>query len=186
VNINLQLKDITRETFLLTGEINDNKIINNLIHFVKNNKDKELYHKTNVKGHFTGFTSLIHNEDFHSFLKLIKPPIQVIYKNNFIISEAWGNVCEFNDEVIEHDHRGTSAFCGILYLTEGGSGTFFKDFNITIEEKIGRYVLFHPFLLHSVEKNTTNFERITIAFNMNQVKPWDNTDNVTWVNKDDI
>ena len=186
MNINLQLKDITREAFILTGEINDTKIINNLIDFVKNNKKEELYHKTNVKGHFTGFTSLTYNEDFHAFLKLIQPSIYVIYKNNFVIQEAWGNICEFNDEVIEHDHKSITAFCGILYLTEGGPGTFFKDINITIEEKIGRYVLFHPLLLHSVEKNTTNLERITVAFNMNRLIPWDTNKEVIRVNKDVI
>jgi ectoine hydroxylase-related dioxygenase (phytanoyl-CoA dioxygenase family) len=76
-----------------------------------------------------------------------------------------------------------TAFCGILYLSDNGPGTFFKDFDVTIEEKIGRYVLFHPLLLHSVEKNLKNKERITIAFNMYETKVWDKDKQIKWVNR---
>ncbi len=71
MNIDLKLKEISVETFLLTGTINSKDIINNLINFIRNNKDEELSYKTNVKAHFTGFKSLIDNKDFINFLKLI-------------------------------------------------------------------------------------------------------------------
>jgi len=183
MNYELKTKEIILNTFLLTGEIQNECIINNLIDFVKNNKKKELYYKTHIKGHFTGFNSLIENQDFHYFLKSIQPSIYKIYKKHFIIHEAWGNVCELNDEVIEHTHWGTTAFCGILYLSDNGPGTFFKDFDITIDEKIGKYVLFHPLLLHSVKKNLKNKERITIAFNMNEYKGWEK-ENIQFINNE--
>ena len=93
MNFELKSKDILINTFILIGEINNEKIINNLKNFIKENKDNELNYKTNVKGHFTGFKSLIQNNDFLNFLKIIQENIRVIYKENFIICDAWGNLC---------------------------------------------------------------------------------------------
>jgi hypothetical protein len=173
MNFELKVRDIPIETFLLVGEIKEDKILNNLINFVKENKDESLSYKTNVKGHFTGFDKLTLNEDFINFIKLIQRSIKNIYSGSFSIADAWGNICKNNEEITEHSHKGVSAFCGILYLTEGGPGTYFKDYDLTIEEKKGRYVLFHPMLLHSVKKIENNLERITVAFNMNQIHSWD-------------
>lgn len=182
MNFELIVKEILLETFILTGKINDSIIINNLINFVKNNKDENLSYKTNVRGHFTGFSSLVNNPDFINFLKIIQPQIKLIYKDNFKIIDAWGNICSYNDEVVEHNHGFVNAFCGILYLTEGGPGTYFKQYDLTINEEVGKYVLFHPDLLHSVKKIETNIERITIAFNMSEIKKWDDQKNIKMVN----
>jgi len=181
MNFDLKVRDVIKETFLLTGKINDKNILNNLINFVKKNKDENLSHKTNVTGHFTGFHSLIDNKDFHNFLKIIQREIKMIYQNNFIIQEAWGNICKIKEEVLEHEHIGTTAFCGILYLSEGGPGTYFRDYDITVEEEIGKFVLFSPMLKHSVKAVEKDIERITIAFNMNEVKSWDNGKNFNWI-----
>ena len=186
MNINLIVKEITKETFLLTGKLEDKNIINNLINFVKNNKDKNLHCKTNVKGDFTGFKSLINNSDFHKFLNIIQRPIKMIFQKNFIIDAAWGNILKNKGEVIEHTHEGTSAFCGILYLSEGGPGTFFNQYNLNIEEEIGKFILFSPELIHSVKKIDKDIERITIAFNMNELRSWENIDNITFINEDEI
>ena len=180
----LKVKDILKETYILTGKINNKEIIDNLIHFVKNNKDETLSYKTNVKGHFTGFQSLIQNKDFINFLKIIETNIKIIFKKNFLIESAWGNLCKINEEITEHDHCGTTGFCGILYLSDNGPGTYFKEYDLLIKEEIGKYILFHPLLKHSVEKMTNDIERITVAFNMQEV-PFDSS-NVSWVNKNDI
>jgi hypothetical protein len=183
MNFTLQVKEIIKETFIITGKIEDKIIINNLIDFVKNNKDEELSYKTNVRGHFTGFKSLVKNKDFINFLKLIQPVINIIYQNNFIIYDAWGNLCKINEEVDEHNHGVISAFCGVLYLTEGGPGTYFKEYDLLIKEEIGKFILFSPILTHSVEKIKKDIERITVAFNMNAIKDWDDTSKCEWVNK---
>jgi hypothetical protein len=183
MNFNLMAKDINIETYILTGMLDDTDIINNLINFVKKNKDENLSYKTNVKGHFTGFQSLVQNKYFINFLEKIKKNIQIVYQDNFIINSAWGNICAFGEEITEHDHIGVTAFSGILYLTEGGPGTYFKEYDLTIEEKIGKYVLFSPILKHSVKKLEKNIERITVAFNMNQIKKWEEYSQMTWVNK---
>lgn len=182
MNFDLKVKEIPLETFLLIGQIFDQKIIMNLKNFIKKNIDQNLSYKTNVKGQFTGFKSLIENEDFINFLKIIQPQIKIIYNRNFQIFEAWGNICKYNDEVIEHRHD-NSAFCGVLYLTENGPGTYFKQYDLTIEEKIGKFILFHPFLLHSVKKIENDIERITVAFNMMQIENWYNLSNAKLVNK---
>jgi len=173
MNFELKVKELPVETFLLIGKINNLQLINNLINFVKNNKDEKLSYQTKVKAHFTGFKSLIQNTDFINFLTIIQPTIKIIYNRNFIIEDAWGNLCKKNEEVIEHNHESITAFCGILYLTEGGPGTYFKGYDLNIEEEIGKYVLFHPLLLHSVKKIENDIERITVAFNMNKLKSWD-------------
>jgi hypothetical protein len=186
MNFELKVKEISKSTFILTGEIKNIEIINNLTKFVKENKDEKLSYKTAVKANFTGFKSLINNKDFFNFLKIIQQNIKVIYPKNFIVSEAWGNLCKINEEVTEHAHAGVSGFCGILYLTEGGPGTYFKEYDLLIEEKIGKYILFSTCLLHKVEKIKNNIERITIAFNMEQTKDWVDYSDATWIRENEI
>jgi len=183
MNFELKVKEILKETYILTGKINNEQLIKNLIDYIKKNKDENLSYKTNVKGHFTGFKSLIQNNEFIIFLKIIQENIQIICKDNFIIQDAWGNICKIGEEVIEHDHSGVTSFCGILYLTEGGPGTYFKEYDLLVEEEIGKYILFHPSLKHSVKKIKNDIERITIAFNMSSIKEWEDCSQVTWVNK---
>lgn len=186
MNFELKVKNVSLETFILTGKINNHILINNLINFIKNKKNNELDYKTNVKGHFTGFKSLIENNDFISFLKEIQENIKIIYRENFVIQDAWGTLCKKEEEVLEHDHIGVTGFCGILYLTEGGPGTYFKQYDLLIKEEIGKYILFHPFLKHKVEKIKNNIERMTVAFNMNQLKDWQDVQQIKWVNKNEI
>jgi len=188
MNLNLSIKDKKINTFILTGKINDEKIINNLINFVKNNEDKELYNVTNVKGNFTGFKSGIANEDFHLFLKLIQPAIRAIFQDDFIIFEAWGNILKKGGEVLEHDHAGITGFSGIIYLSNNGPGTYFKEHDLIIEEELGKFVLFHSHLRHSVKKIESDIERITFAFNCSKVTPWspDKKQKINWINKNEI
>jgi hypothetical protein len=186
MNFELNVKEITFDTYILIGKINNQNILEKLKKFILENKNNELNYKTNVKGCFTGFHSLVDNNYFHDFLKLIDSYIKIIYKHNFIIQEAWGNVCKKEDEIYPHSHSGNTAFCGILYLTNGGPGTFFHEHNIIIKEEIGKFVLFHPDLTHSVKKIENDIERITVAFNMNEVKLWENIENAKRINKNDI
>ena len=173
MEINLKIRNIEIETFLLIGEIKNDKILTNLKNYIKNNIDNSWKLKTHVKGDFTGFTKLLETPYFLDFLNCIKKEIKIVYPNNFYVKEAWGNVCNLNEEVTEHNHKGINAFCGILYLSEGGPGTYFKDYDLTVDEKIGRFILFHPFLMHRVNKIDKNIERITMAFNMQEITKWD-------------
>jgi len=173
MNFDLKIRNIEIKTFLLIGEIKNDKILINLKNFIKNNTEISLNSKTHVKGDFTGFYKLLDNQYFLDFLNCIKNEMKIVYPSNFFVKEAWGNVCVLNGQITEHNHKGINAFCGILYLTEGGPGTYFKEYDLNVEEKIGRFILFHPYLLHSVKKIENNIERITMAFNMQEITNWD-------------
>ena len=56
--------------------------------------------------------------------------------------DAWGNILKKGGAVTEHTH-GPAVISGILYLTEGGPGTYFREFNKTVEEKIGKKIPQH-------------------------------------------
>ena len=73
-----------------------------------------------------------------------------------------------------------------ITLFRKGPGTYFKEYDLLIKEEIGKYVLFHPFLKHSVKKIENDIERITIEFNMGQTKESDDYSKVTWINKNEI
>jgi hypothetical protein len=186
MNYKLEIREIILETFILTGKIYEEELLKKLIDKVKKTKDSNLSYKTNVKGHFTGFKSLVEDENFHSFLKLIQPYIKVIYNKNFTIDDAWGNILKKGEEVTEHNHN-SHVFCGILYLSENGPGTYFRGHDITVKEEIGKFVLFDSKLLHSVKKIEDDIERITIAFNMGGLNSWQQDLNkLKWVNKNEI
>ncbi len=172
---NLFRKNIPLETYILTGEIDDLDLIDKLILDVKEGvKSSKISRKTNVKGEHTEFNYLVANPIFHKFLKIIQPSIYKIYQKNFVIENVWGNIFKENDYAQTHNHVG-SAFCGILYCTNGpGPGTYFNQCDLNIEEKKGKFVLFHPMLYHEVKPFNYTEERITIAWNFSEVKTWDN------------
>ena len=177
MNCELICKEIITDSFILTGKIKNNEILLNLKNDILNNNDEKLNFKTNVQGLFTGFEFFLNNTNFHKFIKLIENEIKLIYNKTFIISSAWGNVLKKDGEVIEHDHKGTTAFCGILYLSDGGPGTYFSDYNMSVHEEVGKFILFSPFLKHSVIQVNNNIERVTLAFNANLCRKWEDNSN---------
>jgi hypothetical protein len=183
MNFELKVKEILKETYILTGKINNEELIKNLIEVVKKNKDHKLSYKTHVNGHFTGFKSLVQNNEFITFLKEIRENIKIVYNGNFIIQDAWGNIFKIGEEVTEHAHEGVNGFCGILYLTKEGPGTYFKEYDLLIKEEVGKYILFSPSLKHSVKKIENDIERITIAFNMKELKNWEDYSQAIWIEK---
>lgn len=182
-------QEVKTNTFILIGELNNEVLINDLIKDVKETveKGKNLYnYKTNVQAIHTDFKSLSSNPNVHKFFCETKSSIYKVYQRNFEIREVWGNIYSKpnKDYAIEHQHAETSAFCGIIYLTDGpGPGTYFREYDLLVPEKKGRFVFFHPFLFHEVRPFNYTQERITIAFNLFETKPWENYDNAYTVNK---
>lgn len=162
-------KTIPLDTFLLVDELNDISLIDKLIEDIYSNT--EFHHTyTNVVGKHTKFNFLSNNLNFINFIKSIKKQIYHICKENFTISEAWANIYNKNDYATTHHHEGNTAFCGILYLTDGpGPGTYFHEYDLTVPEKKGKFVLFHSHLNHEVKKFDYVKDRITIAFNVCKV-----------------
>ena len=181
-------KKIELDSYILINEINDFELIDKLILDVKAGvKTSIISGKTNVKGEHTNFTHLTENSNFHKFLKLIQPSIYKIYQRNFIIRDAWGNIYSKEEHYANcHNHGESSAFCGILYCTDGpGPGTYFNQHDLLISEKKGRFVLFSPILNHEVHNFKYIKDRITIAFNFMETKTFDNYDNAYFVNKNE-
>lgn len=182
-------QEVKTNTFILIGELNNEVLINDLIKDVKETveKGKNLYnYKTNVQAIHTDFKSLSSNPNVHKFFCETKSSVFKVYKRNFEIREVWGNIYNKpnKDYTIEHQHAEASAFCGIIYLTDGpGPGTYFREYDLLVPEKKGRFVFFHPFLFHEVKPFNYTQERITIAFNLFETKPWGNYDNAYTVNK---
>jgi len=148
--------------FLEEYYLKDTNLINNLKEIIKNNISKHTSYKTNVQGKMTDWKFFIKNNVF-------KPIEEVLYK--YKIYQAWGNVLTKGEHVLEHDHIGEEDhntiynISGVLYLTDIKPGTYFKEFNKTIDPEIGKIIIFDNKYRHSVDKCDTNEERITLAFN---------------------
>lgn len=179
-------KKIEIDTYILKGEINNFDLIDNLIKDVREGvKISKVSGKTNVKGEHTEFNYLVANPIFHKFLKIIQPSIYKIYQENFLIKEVWGNIYSKNgDYALSHTHN-DSAFCGILYCTDGpGPGTYFSQYDLLIKEKKGRFILFDPKLLHEVKPYNYKEKRITIAWNFSAVNNWTDYSNTFFIKSD--
>jgi len=168
------ITQIKKEVFLLEGVYKNTRVLKSLKDKIKENTKNSKVGKTNVVAKTTSFFFLRKDPDFVTFITDIRKDINKIYPYDFIIVDAWGNAYKKGQYAKEHTHIEASAFCGILYLTNSGPGTYFSELDLTVKEKEGKYVLFTPMLKHSVKKYGGKEERITAAFNMNECKPWIN------------
>ena len=165
---------ITRDSYISVCYVKDKNLLERLKNkIIKKSNGSDLNYKTNVKAKFTGFESLIHEPETLEFIKHIEPFINNIYIKSTYLGECWGNIYTNNDHTLEHHHQNCTGFCGILYLSEGGPGTYFSDFNITVNEEYGKVVLFDPLLYHEVKSSNLENTRITMAFNCYEKKYWD-------------
>lgn len=166
-------KKIPIETFVSTFCLKNKDLLNRLVAIVLNNCNNKLSYKTNVVAKFTGFKDILDFPEVKEIFDEIKEYSHDIYPHGFIATEVWGNVYEKEDYAKPHNHAGVTAFCGIVYLSEGGPGTYFSQYNMTISEEFGKVVLFHPSLVHEVKQSNLQNKRITLAFNCNEMKNWD-------------
>jgi hypothetical protein len=128
-------------------------------------------YKTNVKGKMTNFSKFTKNKIFNNLLEECIEITHVLNLPKSILTDAWGNILKKGDSVEVHSHYKCS-ISGVLYLTEDGPGTYFPQFNKTIDEKIGKVLLFSGNLLHGVPIYNGNEDRYTIAFNFEEMTPW--------------
>jgi hypothetical protein len=133
--------------------------------------DGSFSYKTSVKGKMTDFNYFVNNETFINIIKECEIFFLALNFKKLYLKEAWGNILEQGQIVNEHDHN-PAELSGILYLTEGGPGTYFSDAQKTVEEKIGKIVFFDSRMKHSVPSNNYPLKRYTLAFNFFELKPW--------------
>ena len=48
---------------------------------------------------------------------------------------------------------------------------------MSVHEEVGKFILFSPFLKHSVIQVNNNIERVTLAFNANLCRKWEDNSN---------
>jgi len=178
-------KNIEIETFILINEINNLNLIDKLKNKIKEKvKVSKISRKTNVKAEHSEFNAFNDDPDFHEFLNIIRPSIQKIYKDSFVIRDVWGNVYSKTGDYCESHKHANGGFCGILYCTDGpGPGTYFKEYDLKVEEKKGRFVLFSPLLFHEVKPYHYTSERIILAWNFSALRGWEDVSKAKIIKK---
>tara|TARA_R110000787_G_C13349552_1_gene438989 strand:+ start:307 stop:783 length:477 start_codon:yes stop_codon:yes gene_type:complete len=148
--------------FLKEYKIKDLDYINVLKEEIINNIDKNISYNTNVKGKMTNWKYFTHHSKNFDKIR------QVLYE--YHIYEAWGNILNKGDFVKEHDHLGKNknmnvSASGVLYLTDVGLGTYFKEFDVEVKSEVGKIIIFDPSYRHSVKEYDKEEDRVTLAFN---------------------
>ena len=78
--------------------------------------------------------------------------------------DIWANFAYKGNENPVHNHAGSLS--GVIYYQNHNHPTHFPEFNTQYSGKNGTMVLFPSNVLHFVEQQKINRERITIAFNI--------------------
>jgi hypothetical protein len=77
--------------------------------------DTLIFPKNIEKKYDVGFCGSLLNRQY--YINLLNQNFNFIH-HNFVIGDAWGNLLKIGEEVIEHDHKGASGFCGIICSIE--------------------------------------------------------------------
>ena len=134
----LEVAKVEQWLYLIEYQFKDLNFVNILKKEIDNNVG-ELDYKTNIKGQMTKFDAFVSNDLLLNLLRECLYFSNVLNINDSRLTEAWGNILKKGGEVKAHTHN-PAVISGILYLTEGGPGTYFPEFNKTVEEKIGKIV----------------------------------------------
>jgi hypothetical protein len=82
--------------------------------------------------------------------------------------DVWINYAYKNNSNSLHNHRGY--FSGVIYFNNKKDKTIFPDKKINFRGKKGDMIIFPSYLLHQVNKQKEDYERITFAFNVCKIK----------------
>ena len=80
--------------------------------------------------------------------------------------DVWTNFAYKGDDNPSHHHAGFLS--GVIYYRNHGHPTHFDAYGCEYEGKDGTMVLFPSQVVHHVDPQTSNKERITLAFNLSQ------------------
>ena len=83
--------------------------------------------------------------------------------------DIWTNFAYKGDDNPMHNHAGFLS--GVIYYKNHGHPTIFDEYNCAYEGEDGTMVMFPSSTLHHVEPQTSNKERITLAFNISNHGP---------------
>jgi|VirMetMinimDraft_7_1064189.scaffolds.fasta_scaffold09176_7 hypothetical protein len=139
---------------------------------IKKNINENISYETNVRNKMTNWNCFINDVAIEKIFANMNSLVSILKLPSLKLDNCWGTWSSNYVETYQHKHT-PSMMSGVLYLTEGGPGTFFPQFNINIKEKIGKLVFFHGDTLHMVKKHKLKKDRFLISFNFNELKFWE-------------
>ena len=80
--------------------------------------------------------------------------------------DIWTNFAYKGDDNPQHNHAGMLS--GVIYYKNHNHPTIFDEYNVGYEGLDGTMVMFPSQVLHHVEKQVVDTERITLAFNISR------------------
>ena len=86
------------------------------------------------------------------------------WEGHFDGYDIWTNFAYKGDDNPTHNHAGLLS--GVIYYKNHGHPTHFDEYGCSYEGKDGTMVMFPASVLHHVEEQTVDKERITLAFNI--------------------
>ena len=86
------------------------------------------------------------------------------WEGHFDGYDLWTNFAYKGDDNPQHNHAGFLS--GVMYYRNHGHPTMFDKYRIAYEGLDGTMVMFPSEVVHHVEPQTVNKERITLAFNI--------------------
>ena len=96
------------------------------------------------------------------------------WEGHFDGYDIWTNFAYKGDDNPSHNHAGLLS--GVIYYQNHNHPTIFDEYGCAYEGKDGTMVMFPANVMHHVEPQSQNKERITLAFNIVKVNPrgdWD-------------
>ena len=86
------------------------------------------------------------------------------WNGHFDSYDIWTNFAYKGDDNPTHNHVGLLS--GVMYYQNHNHPTIFDEYDLTYQGKNGRMLMWPSQVLHHVDEQTTNKERITLAFNI--------------------
>ena len=133
----------------------------------------EQLRKTNVKAHMTQW--FMHKKD-PTFAKIADQAVALAIENSpHKVSlepfDCWGNIYRKGDYTKSHDHW-PHPWSWVYYanVSDSCSGLRFDDDGFRFIPDPGDLILFPGWLYHSVEPQTTDYERVVVAGNIKLTK----------------
>ena len=80
--------------------------------------------------------------------------------------DIWTNFSYKGNDNPIHNHRGFLS--GVIYYKNHNHPTYFNDYGCSYKGDDGRMIMFPSSVWHHVKEQTSNKERITLAFNIDQ------------------
>jgi len=167
---NLQIKKIEKHIFLAEYQFKDLSFVEYFKDLIDKNVGAYDY-QTNVGGKMTEFEAFKEDKKLHELLEESAEFLKISHFRPTYLQEAWGNILNKGGDVKYHTHW-SKVYSGVIYLTEGGPGTHFPQFNYTVKEKIGKIVFFSGEAYHGVKTTTNNKKRYTLSFNFDENVSW--------------